>query len=411
MKKVSIDGSNLKSYCELDISGSKSESNRILILKSIFNNIKINNLSSSDDTSVLNHSLQNLNENIDVGHAGTSMRFLTAYLATLENKKFIISGSDRMHQRPIGLLVDALNSLGFRVNYLKKRGFPPLEIIGSKNLHHEVVLKSHISSQFVSALTLIAPSLDNGLRIILQDDITSKPYINMTLSILNKIGVDATFEKNLINVKPTKKINDIIYDVESDWSSVSYFFSMVALTKNLKLSISNYKKESFQGDVNVCKYYETYGVKTVFEGNRLIITKDETKNLPKKIEIDLNDNPDLAQTIVVTSFGLNIPTKLTGLSTLKVKETNRLEALYNELTKLGAKCKITNDSIEIFKLKKLNIKHCTIDTYDDHRMALAFAPLSILKSLEINEPSVVSKSFPEFWKKLKDVGFSVDFYN
>ena len=173
--------------------------------------------------------------------------------------------------------------------------------------------------------------------------------------------------------------------------------------------ISNYKKESFQGDVNVCKYYETYGVKTIFEGNRLIITKDETKNLPKKIEIDLNDNPDLAQTIIVTSFGLNIPTKLTGLSTLKVKETNRLEALYNELTKLGAKCKITNDSIEIFKLKKLNIKHCIIDTYDDHRMALAFAPLSILKPLEINEPSVVSKSFPEFWKKLKDVGFSVDF--
>ena len=233
----------------------------------------------------------------------------------------------------------------------------------------------------------------------------------MTISILNKIGVDATFEKNLIYVKPLKKINDIIYDVESDWSSVSYFFSMVALTKNLKLSISNYKKESFQGDVNVCKYYESYGVKTVFEGNRLIITKDETKNLPKKIEIDLNDNPDLAQTIIVTSFGLNIPTKLTGLSTLKVKETNRLEALYNELTKLGAKCKITNDSIEIFKLKKLNIRHCTIDTYNDHRMALAFAPLSILKSLEINEPSVVSKSFPEFWKKLKDVGFSVDFYN
>jgi len=339
------------------------------------------------------------------------MRFLTAYLATLENKKFIISGSDRMHQRPIGLLVDALNSLGFKVNYLNKRGFPPLEIIGSKNLHHEVVLKSHLSSQFVSALTLIAPSLDNGLRIILQDDITSKPYINMTISILNKIGVDATFEKNLINVKPLKKINDITYDVESDWSSVSYFFSMVALTKNLKLSISNYKKESFQGDVNVCKYYETYGIKTVFEGNRLIITKDETKNLPKKIEIDLNDNPDLAQTVIVTSFGLNIPTKLTGLSTLKVKETNRLEALYNELTKLGAKCKITNDSIEIFKLKKLNIKHCTIETYNDHRMALAFAPLSILKSLEINEPSVVSKSFPEFWKKLKDVGFSVDFYN
>ena len=158
MKKVSIDGSNLKSYCELDISGSKSESNRILILKSIFNNIKINNLSSSDDTSVINHSLQNLNENIDVGHAGTSMRFLTAYLATLENKKFIISGSERMHQRPIGLLVDALNSLGFKVNYLNKRGFPPLEIIGSKNLHHKVVLKSHISSQFVSCLLYTSPS-------------------------------------------------------------------------------------------------------------------------------------------------------------------------------------------------------------------------------------------------------------
>ncbi len=411
MKKVSIDGSNLKSYCELDISGSKSESNRILILKSIFNNIKIKNLSSSDDTFVLKHNLQNLCKNIDVGHAGTSMRFLTAYLATLKNKKFIISGSERMHQRPIGLLVDALNSLGFKVNYINKKGFPPLEIIGSKNMHHEVILKSHVSSQFVSALTLIAPSLENGLRIILEDYVTSKPYINMTISILNKIGVDATFEKNLINVKPTKKINDIIYDVESDWSSVSYLFSVVALTKNLKLSISNYKKESFQGDANVYKYYETYGIKTIFEKNRLVITKDKTKNLPKKIEIDLNDNPDLAQTIIVTSFGLNIPTKLTGLSTLKFKETDRLQALYNELTKMGAKCEITNDSIEIFKLKKQNIKHCNIETYNDHRMALSFAPLSILKSLEINKPSVVSKSFPEFWKILQDMGFSVDFYN
>ena len=411
MKKVSIDGSNLKSYCELDISGSKSESNRILILKSIFNNIKIKNLSSSDDTFVLKHNLQNLCKNIDVGHAGTSMRFLTAYLATLKNKKFIISGSERMHQRPIGLLVDALNSLGFKVNYINKKGFPPLEIIGSKNMHHEVILKSHVSSQFVSALTLIAPSLENGLRIILEDYVTSKPYINMTISILNKIGVDATFEKNLINVKPTKKINDIIYDVESDWSSVSYLFSVVALTKNLKLSISNYKKESFQGDANVYKYYETYGIKTIFEKNRLVITKDKTKNLPKKIEIDLNDNPDLAQTIIVTSFGLNIPTKLTGLSTLKFKETDRLQALYNELTKMGAKCEITNDSIEIFKLKKQNIKHCNIETYNDHRMALSFAPLSILKSLEINNPTVVSKSFPEFWKKLQDLGFSVKFCN
>ena len=411
MKKVRIDGSNLKLYCELDISGSKSESNRILILKSIFKNIKVKNLSTSDDTSVLKHNLQNLIENIDIGHAGTSMRFLTAYLSTLQNKKFIISGSKRMHQRPIGLLVDALNYLGFKVNYLNKIGFPPLEIIGSKNLRSEVILKSNVSSQFISALTLIAPSLENGLRIILDDNVTSKPYIDMTVSILNEIGVDATFENNLINVKPLKKINDIIYEIESDWSSVSYFFSIVALSKNLKLSISNYKEKSFQGDANVYEYYESYGVKSEFEGNKLIISKDESYNLPQKIEIDLNDNPDLAQTIIVSSFGLNIPTKLTGLSTLKVKETDRLEALYNELTKLGANCKISNDSIEIFKLQEFNIMNCIIDTYNDHRMALAFAPLSVLNSLEINDPSVVSKSFPEFWEKLKELGFLVDFYN
>ena len=411
MKKVRIDGSNLKLCCELDISGSKSESNRILILKSIFKNIKIKNLSSSDDTSVLKYSLQNLIENIDVGHAGTSMRFLTAYLSTLQNKKFIISGTERMHQRPIGLLVDALNYLGFKVNYLNKMGFPPLEIIGSKNFRNEVILKSNVSSQFVSALTLIAPSLENGLRIILEDNVTSKPYIDMTISILNEIGVNATFENNLINVKPTKKIDNIVYKVESDWSSVSYFFSIVALSKNLKLSISNYKEKSFQGDANVYKYYESYGVKSKFEGNKLIISKDESYNLPQRIEIDLNDNPDLAQTIIVSSFGLNIPTKLTGLSTLKVKETDRLEALYNELTKLGANCKISDESIEIFKLQEFNIKNCIIDTYNDHRMALAFAPLSVLNSLEISDPGVVSKSFPEFWQKLKELGFLVDFYN
>ena len=409
MKKVLLNGSHIKSLDEIIISGSKSESNRVLILKSIFQNISIINLSSSDDTKILEKNLNSKDFNLNVGHAGTAMRFLTAYLATLENKKFHLSGSKRMNERPIGILVKALNDLGFNINYIGNEGFPPIEIIGCKNLKNKVKLKPNVSSQYISALMLIAPSLDNGLVIELDGNITSRPYIDMTLSILNKLGIYAKFNDNTIIIKPKKDgIINTEYKVEADWSSVSYFFSIVALSKNIELSFLNFRKDSFQGDINVCKYYELFGIKTIFQNEKLIIKKKTNFNYPKKIIINLKDNPDLAQTIIVTAFGLNIPTKLTGLSTLKVKETDRIEALRNELTNLGASCIIDDESIEFFKSNKLN-KNYIINTYDDHRMALAFAPLSVIFPIEIQDPKVVSKSFPEFWNILEKLNFSIDF--
>jgi len=409
MKKVRLNGSDIKSLDEIIITGSKSESNRVLILKSIFQNISIVNLSSSDDTKILEKNLNSKDFNLNIGHAGTAMRFLTAYLATLENKKFRLSGSKRMNQRPIGILVKALNDLGFNINFIQNEGFPPIEIIGCKNLKNKVKLKPNVSSQYISALMLIAPSLDNGLVIELDGKVTSRPYIDMTLSILNELGIYAKYTDNTIIIKSKKdKIINAKYEVEADWSSASYFFSIVALSKNIELSFLNFRKDSFQGDINVCKYYELFGVKTTFQNGKLIIKKRTDFNYPEKIIIDLKDNPDLAQTIIVTAFGLNIPTKLTGLSTLKVKETDRIEALRNELTNLGASCIIDDESIEFFKSNKLN-KNYIINTYDDHRMALAFAPLSVIFPIEIQDPKVVSKSFPEFWNILEKLNFSIDF--
>ena len=409
MRKIRVSGCDVKSFQNLNISGSKSESNRVLILKSIFNNISIENLSSSDDTKILKKSLINKNPIINVGHAGTSMRFLTAYLATLVNKKFILSGSKRMHERPIAVLVDALNYLGFKINFIEDEGYPPLEIIGAKNIKNSVKLNSSLSSQYISALMLIAPTLKNGLVIELDGKITSRPYIDLTLSILQKLGIEAKIKENFIIVKPQKKIKTSTYKVESDWSSVSYFFSIVALSNGIELSFKNFRSDSNQGDRKVCKYYELFGIKSKFQNHGLVISKQIDFKYPKQITIDLNDNPDLAQTIIVTSFGLNIPTKLTGLSTLKIKETDRLVAMHNELTMLGAKCEIDDDSIEIFKTEnKLKDNH-TIKTYDDHRMALSFAPLSIIKPLNISNPDVVTKSFPEFWNILKKINFSIDY--
>ena len=409
MRKIRVSGCDVKSFQNLNISGSKSESNRVLILKSIFNNISIENLSSSDDTKILKKSLISKNPIINVGHAGTSMRFLTAYLATLVNKKFILSGSKRMHERPIAVLVDALNYLGFKINFIEDEGYPPLEIIGAKNIKNSVKLNSSLSSQYISALMLIAPTLKNGLVIELDGKITSRPYIDLTLSILQKLGIESKIKENFITVKPQKKIKTSTYKVESDWSSVSYFFSIVALSNGIELSFKNFRSDSNQGDRKVCKYYELFGIKSKFQNQSLVISKQIDFKYPKQITIDLNDNPDLAQTIIVTSFGLNIPTKLTGLSTLKIKETDRLVAMHNELTMLGAKCEIDDDSIEIFKTEnKLKDNH-TIKTYDDHRMALSFAPLSIIKPLNISNPDVVTKSFPEFWNILKKINFSIDY--
>ena len=388
------------------ISGSKSESNRLLVLKSIYQNLNIENLSDSDDSIVLKKYLDNLSENIDIHHAGTAMRFLTALLSVKENKKFEITGSDRMKQRPIGVLVDALKNLGAEITYKDQIGFPPLIISGKKILGGEIFLSAEISSQYITALILIAPMLEKGLIINLQGAIASKPYILMTLSILDKLGIKNKFENNKISVHPCDKIKDITVNVESDWSSVSYFYSIIAISKKSHLEIGSYFKNSIQGDKKLVEIYSKLGVKTEFIENKIILEKDTECLLPKNLDLDLTENPDIAQTIAVTCFGLGISCNIKGLHTLKIKETDRLVALKNEIEKLGGKIEITDDSLKLYPSFEIK-KNISIKTYNDHRMAMAFAPLSLLVPIYIENPDVVTKSYKNFWSDLKAINFEI----
>ena len=389
-----------------NISGSKSESNRLLILKYIFKNIKIENLSNSDDTIVLKNYLESNSNLIDVHHAGTAMRFLTAYLAIQNNNSFQITGSKRMQNRPIKILVDALNILGADINYLDKIGYPPLKINGKMLLGGEISLSSEVSSQYISALMLIASSLKNGLVISLEGSVTSRPYIEMTSSILNRVGIKSSFKENKISIQSVKLLEKSIQKVESDWSSLSYFYSIVALSKYSELNIGSYNINSIQGDKKLVEIYQNFGVQTSFSNDTITIKKIESKDLNKSIKLDLTDTPDIAQTIAVTCFGLGLSCDLHGLHTLKIKETDRLEALKVELTKMGAIVSITKDSFHLTKSSEIK-SNITIETYNDHRMAMACTPLAIFKPIIINNPDVVSKSFPDFWDHLKGMNFLI----
>ena len=405
-----VEHSNNEIKTSLKISGSKSESNRLLILKHLFKNIEIENLSDSDDTNILKNILREPSEKINVHHAGTAMRFLIAFFSIQENEYHEISGSERMHNRPIKILVDALNYLGADIRYIKKIGFPPIKIIGKKINKFSVSLESNISSQYISALLLIAPSLEKGLQVNLKGKIISKPYLKMTLALLETIGIKTSFNNNKITVSPIHNSKPVVYNVESDWSSLSYFYSIVALSKNSTLRIGNYYSNSIQGDINLIKIYNDLGVVSSFENNTLCLKKDNNYKLPKKVILNLNDNPDLAQTIVVSCFGLGLPCDLYGLKTLKIKETDRLLALKEELVKLGGNIFVTNDSLHLKKSKEFKSNIC-IDTYNDHRMAMAFAPLGIIRPIIINDPEVVSKSFPSYWQALKKLNFKISEYN
>ena len=391
-----------------EISGSKSESNRLLILNSIYGNLKIDNLSNSDDTVILDKYITNLESHIDVHHAGTAMRFLTALLAIKTNKKFVITGSKRMKERPIKILVQALNKLGANISYFDKKGFPPLIIKGQEIFGGEISLSSNISSQYISALMLIAPILKNGLLINLEGKITSKPYIEMTLAILKKIGINCYFKNNIISIEHCSKINNSAISIESDWSSVSYFYSIVALSNAAELNIGTFYKSSIQGDVKLYEIYAKLGVETKFikSSSRILIKKINDFIKPDHIDLDLTENPDIAQTIAVTCFGLGISCDLFGLHTLKIKETDRLEALKIELSKLGANVKVTNNSFHLAPTFSIN-NGISIETYNDHRMAMAFAPLALMTPIIINNPDVVTKSYKDFWKDLKSLNFNL----
>lgn len=389
---------------EIFVTGSKSESNRLLILQALYPEVEIRNLSESDDTKALQKALETHSGTVDIHHAGTAMRFLTAYFASKEGADILLTGSDRMQERPVELLVNALRSLGADIEYERNEGFPPLHIKGKQLQQHKVVLKANVSSQYISALMLVAPSLPKGLDIELAGQITSAPYINMTLALLKKAGIQGSFEKQRILIRPRISLDPVVFTVESDWSSASYFYSLAALSKSADIRLSSYKKESNQGDAVVARIYEQLGVHTEFSNNGIRLQKLAVKK-PKSLNLNLSDSPDIAQTIVVTCFGLGIPCELKGLHTLKIKETDRLEALKAELQKLGAQIEVTSDSLRL-KARTTLKENVRIATYNDHRMAMAFAPLALLVPLEIEDAGVVSKSYPRFWEDLSALGIS-----
>ena len=403
---------NLKS--EICISGSKSETNRLLLLQALYPNLEIENISNSDDSEVMSKALlvnselrtQN-SEPINIHHAGTAMRFLTAYFSQKEGHEVVLTGSSRMQERPISVLVDALKQLGADIEYANNFGFPPLRILGKKLTKNQVSLPANVSSQYISALLLIAPKLENGLELTLIGEITSVPYIKMTLALLSEIGVNTNFKNNIITVLPQPTThNPQPITIESDWSSASYFYSIVALSEvGTEIKLSYFKQNSLQGDSVLSEIYKDFGVDTVFENNSIIIRKSAICNLQSTI-YNLQSAPDIAQTIAVTCFGLGIGCHLSGLHTLKIKETDRLLALETELTKLGANISVTNDSLTLEISSKTN-PDVTIQTYQDHRMAMAFAPLALKTDLLIENADVVSKSYPDFWKDLEKIGFQI----
>ncbi|TVZ07636.1 3-phosphoshikimate 1-carboxyvinyltransferase [Cellulophaga sp. RHA_52] len=390
----------------IKITGSKSESNRLLLLQALYPNIKIENLSNSDDAIVMQKGIKVSKGEVDIHHAGTAMRFLTTYFSCQDGKEVVLTGSKRMTERPIGVLVDALKSLGADITYLENSGYPPLHIKGKKITANKVSLPANISSQYISSLVLTAPSLDNGLELELVGKITSVPYIKMTLALLTQIGVENSFEGNTIKVAPKKSVSNTTLVVESDWSSASYFYSIVAMSAvGTEITLSAYKKHSLQGDSVLADIYTDFGVETTFLDAKVVlkkITDKETQEITK----DLSNAPDIAQTIAVTVFGLGLGCHLTGLHTLKIKETDRLEALKTELTKLGASITVTDKTLTIKPTTKIN-KDIAIDTYNDHRMGMAFAPLALKTNLFINDAGVVSKSYPDFWTDLKLLKFGV----
>lgn len=404
MKASLSRGSFPRQNRKIIIGGAKSESNRLLILKAQFPNISIQNLSESDDTQVLQKGINTQKGTVDVHHAGTAMRFLTAYFAAQEGTEITLTGSMRMQERPIGILVNALKSLGADIEYLQKEGFPPLKIKGKLLRKREVKIQANVSSQYISALMLIAPMLPDGLRILLEGRTLSTPYIEMTLSLLNRIGLKAELNKNIIDISPNKKIEAIEIVVESDWSSASYFYSLVALSDDLNISLGYFSEESIQGDSALRAIYKVLGVQTSFNiSERTLSLSKIPITLPDSLLLDLSNTPDLAQTIAVSCFGLGIGCRLTGLKTLKIKETNRLSALKTELSRLGAVVQIDANSLQLEKSVQIR-SGIKIKTYQDHRMAMAFAPLATKTHLVIEDAEVVSKSYPDFWKDIKKAG-------
>jgi len=405
--KITLKKSIVNTPSTVSITGSKSESNRLLLLQALYPEIKIENLSNSDDSQLMQKAFSENSHLVDIHHAGTAMRFLTAYFSIKENSEVILTGSSRMQERPIKILVDALKFLGAEIEYVENEGYPPIKITGKKLTKTKATLKANVSSQYISALLLIASKLENGLELTLDGEITSIPYINMTLGLLNQIGIKTSFEKNTIRVYPFNgNLKSKILHVESDWSSASYFYSIVALSEiGTEITLSHYKADSLQGDSVLAEIYISFGVQSTFSENKVKLKK--VSHNFSNFTYNLIKAPDIAQTIVVTCFALGIECYLTGLHTLKIKETDRLYALKTEIEKLGGIVEITDHSLHLMASTVIK-EYVSITTYNDHRMAMAFAPLALKVPIIIEDSQVVSKSYPDYWNDLESIGFKIE---
>jgi len=393
-------------YRSIQITGSKSETNRLLLLQSLYPNLTLKNLSKSDDAEVMQKGLSVSQGTVDIHHAGTAMRFLTSYFAFQEGKEVLLTGSSRMKERPIGILVEALRSLGAEIEYEENEGYPPLKIKGKKITKSKVGLPANISSQYISSLCLIGPSLANGLEIELMGNITSVPYIKMTLGLLSEIGIHSQFSGNTIKISPRAEVDPKTMVVESDWSAASYYYSVVALCDfGTEIELSAFKEHSLQGDSVLSEIYQNFGVVTEYAESTITLKKSQNANFDR-FRCDLSNAPDIAQTIAVTCFGLGKGCHLTGLHTLPIKETDRLAAMKTELEKFGATVAIDTSSLVLQPATGIK-DGVTVDTYNDHRMAMAFAPLAMTTSFSINDAEVVSKSYLDFWNDFEAVGFQI----
>ena len=391
---------------EIILPASKSISNRALILNALAkSNLTVENLADCDDTTVLIKGLNSSDKQIDIGAAGTSMRFLTAFLS-VQDGCHEITGTERMKNRPIKILVEALKKLGADIEYLEKPGYPPLKISGKKLKGGSIEIDGSISSQYLSALMMAGPCMEKGLTIQVKGALISRPYAEMTLNMMKAYGINAEWNKNIINI-PAQSYKAIPFHVESDWSAASYWYEMLSLVPEGELFLEGLTQRSIQGDAKIAKWFESLGVHTEFLEDGVKINKIVANK--EMFQADMTDQPDLAQTLVLTCVLKNHPFRLTGLQSLKIKETDRIKALIAECEKLGFLLSETQeDGLEWNGERCMPDYSQGIDTYEDHRMAMAFAPSAFVRNeLKINNPDVVSKSYPNFWNDLKSMGFTI----
>jgi 3-phosphoshikimate 1-carboxyvinyltransferase len=392
----------------INLPSSKSISNRILVINAIsFSPREVRNLSDSDDTRVMQQIFSSNTNFFDIGHAGTAMRFMTAFLARIVGE-WTLTGSERMKQRPVKILVDALNELGARIDYLEKEGYPPLKIRGSHLKGKLLELDGSVSSQYISALLMIGPTLEGGLTLRLTNTITSRSYIELTLRLMSRFGILYEWTGNEIHIDE-QNYQPVDFTVEADWSGASYWYQLLALASEGEVELLNLQLPSIQGDYVIADWFRQFGIESRYTGNSVIIKKSGI-SYPEFLKLDFVENPDIAQTMAVLCVLKKIPFHFTGLETLKIKETNRIAALQNELSKFGAQLteprhgELQWDGTSPFAKTGIPV----ISTYHDHRMALAFAPAALSGKIIIDDPMVITKSYPGYYEDLRKAGFRIE---